>query len=738
MTDTSPAKLRASPFLRGLPEAWLAELAARMRTAHVAPGTPLTVVGERVERLTLVLSGEVGHEVGDAAHPELVIDEGVGVMLGLGVVAAGAPVESATTRAVAPLEIGWWDAQTLDEIEARAAPGLRAQLAVRLSLRGRSKELVRGLRQTRLFQGVSPALLRRLLTRATLARFAAGEPICREGEPGDVLFHLVAGEVRLLQQAGRARAEELGTLYTGSSFGEAALLTGAPRNATVTALRDCEVLLLGRVDVDAVARESRAFREALRAIADERTMGGAPKRAPKVTWLVNRTPFSTESLARLLAASLTRDFGARVLLAPLEPNGEFALESEVEGVARIRLARARGDGVRVALDGAIASHRAEFVIAYCDPAHGGCADDAVEGTYLAEAASSALLLSLDGAAPFPHPFWKKDVAHAHVRTARFAASARNARREAVRLRLDLAPDRLAPSLDEASAAVRAAFARLGRAVAHCEVGVALSGGAAWGYAHLALLRGLLRDRIPIDVIAGVSFGSLTGALFASRGAGGLDALEGHCRELAMVAAAAPVSSRLIGRFATRHLAHATLEELDTAFFPIAVDIESGRERVFRTGPIAPAVRASCSLPGIFGPTLYDGTRYVDGCVTNNVPTGCLIDEGADFLIASNIVPAPRHRAAASTRTKIRRFNEELSPIGRVRDTARALFLLFSVVGNQQAADADVTFSPSLDFLPTDFTKARAIVAHAEAQVEPVLAQIRQRYRALCRGAKGEA
>src|SRR5205085_5687168 len=59
-----------------------------------------------------------------------------------------------------------------------------------------------------------------------------------------------------------------------------------------------------------------------------------------------------------------------------------------------------------------------------------------------------------------------------------------------------------------------ALERLARAIARRRVGVALGGGAAWGLAHIALLRGLERARIPVDLLVGVSAGSLVGAFYA--------------------------------------------------------------------------------------------------------------------------------------------------------------------------------------------------------------------------------
>ncbi len=245
-------------------------------------------------------------------------------------------------------------------------------------------------------------------------------------------------------------------------------------------------------------------------------------------------------------------------------------------------------------------------------------------------------------------------------------------------------------------------------------------------------RSMHRAKIPIDMITGTSVGSIVGALYASAGLSGLDDLVLARREIQLRAAACVVTSRLMTGLLRPRLRHEVLEELPIPFFPVAVDIEAGKERVFRHGSIAEAVRASCSLPGVFGPSEYEGRRYVDGCVMLNVPADAVIEEGADFVVASNIIPAPKARERTPD-TALGRTVRELSLIGRVRDSLRALFLLYNVTGEKQASAADVTFSPDLDpYLPTDFLRANEIVARAEEQLGPVILEIEEKLAAFCR------
>ncbi len=86
-----------------------------------------------------------------------------------------------------------------------------------------------------------------------------------------------------------------------------------------------------------------------------------------------------------------------------------------------------------------------------------------------------------------------------------------------------------------------------------------------------------------------------------------------------------------------------------------------------------------------------------------------------------------------------RVVSELSPVARVRDGVRALFLVFHDSGERQASSADVTFTPDLSaFDATDFLKAGEIIAQAERELPPVLALTAERYRAFLDASRGRS
>jgi CRP-like cAMP-binding protein len=95
------------------------------------------------------------------------------------------------------------------------------------------------LKQVPLFEGMSSRHLRRIPARAK--RYGPGETIVREGDPGNAFYVILDGEVRVDTPKGPSAA-----LQAGDSFGEMALLDGAPRSADITAGSEVTVMVIGR------------------------------------------------------------------------------------------------------------------------------------------------------------------------------------------------------------------------------------------------------------------------------------------------------------------------------------------------------------------------------------------------------------------------------------------------------------------------------------------------------------
>lgn len=85
----------------------------------------------------------------------------------------------------------------------------------------------------------------------------------------------------------------------------------------------------------------------------------------------------------------------------------------------------------------------------------------------------------------------------------------------------------------------------------------------------------------------------------------------------------------------------TFEQLKKPLIVVASDLMSGKPVIFQHGPLAPAVRASSSVPGMVEPLMLDGRLLVDGGITNNLPISVARQFGADVVIAVNCFPPPQ-------------------------------------------------------------------------------------------------
>ena len=174
------------------------------------------------------------------------------------------------------------------------------------------------------------------------------------------------------------------------------------------------------------------------------------------------------------------------------------------------------------------------------------------------------------------------------------------------------------------------------------IGLALGSGAARGWAHIGVLRTLTRVGLQPDLIAGCSIGALVGAAYA---AGELDSLEQWVRgftRLQVMSLLDPTFSGGLFRgdkvfgVAEERVGELTFSELQLPFACVATELETGREHWLQEGPVMGAVRASCSIPGMFVPVQLDGRWLIDGAVVNPVPVSLCRAMGADLVIAVNL------------------------------------------------------------------------------------------------------
>jgi NTE family protein len=174
------------------------------------------------------------------------------------------------------------------------------------------------------------------------------------------------------------------------------------------------------------------------------------------------------------------------------------------------------------------------------------------------------------------------------------------------------------------------------------IGLALGSGAARGWAHVGVIRGLLEAGIVPEVVVGSSSGALVGAMYA---AGRLDVFEAWGRSLdwrqvfgyfdLTFRGGLIKATRLLDELA-ENLPVQEIEALPRPFACVATDLSSGREVWLRRGPLLDAIRASFAVPGLIAPVRIDERWLIDGGVANPVPVSLCRAMGADTVIAVDL------------------------------------------------------------------------------------------------------
>jgi NTE family protein len=229
------------------------------------------------------------------------------------------------------------------------------------------------------------------------------------------------------------------------------------------------------------------------------------------------------------------------------------------------------------------------------------------------------------------------------------------------------------------------------------IGLALSGGAARGIAHVGVLRALEENAIPIDAVAGASAGALIGGAYAAGLS--IEQLEAMARKFRWRHMSRLSFSRLglqsnarMEKFLRASLPVTRFEELRIPFAALATDLHEGTPVVMRdTGDVPFAIRASVCLPAFYVPVRDgNGRLLVDGGLVANLPISYTRDLGADIVIAVD-VGADGARFMDQPRTALGVLTQTFVAVERI-------------VSNQEAADADLIITPKVGHIRWDETR----------------------------------
>jgi NTE family protein len=246
------------------------------------------------------------------------------------------------------------------------------------------------------------------------------------------------------------------------------------------------------------------------------------------------------------------------------------------------------------------------------------------------------------------------------------------------------------------------------------IGIALGGGAAKGFAHIGVIKMLEANGIRPEVVSGTSAGSVVGALYAS----GMDAFEMQQHAVALDEArirdvtlfnGGLIRGQKLQDYVNEMVGRRPFEKMRMPFAVVSTRLETGDRTVFVRGNVGQAVRASCSIPGVFEPVKIGDYRYVDGGVVSPVPVDAARQLGADFVIAVDI----------STKTTGETPKNMLGVVNQ------SITIMGQKLGEQELARADVVIRPRVnDIGPADFEQRNHAILQGEKAALAALPQIR--------------
>ena len=173
------------------------------------------------------------------------------------------------------------------------------------------------------------------------------------------------------------------------------------------------------------------------------------------------------------------------------------------------------------------------------------------------------------------------------------------------------------------------------------IGYALSGGGARGFAHLGALKALEERNLKPDIIAGTSAGALAGVLYADGYTPDeICEMFKHTKFKQFVELTFPTSGIFrptgLNSFLKKNLRAKTFDQLKIPFVAVATDWEKAKTVNFSEGDkLVESVVASCCVPLVFSPINIDGKYYVDGGIFKNLPAST-IRKKCNILFGVNV------------------------------------------------------------------------------------------------------
>ena len=248
-----------------------------------------------------------------------------------------------------------------------------------------------------------------------------------------------------------------------------------------------------------------------------------------------------------------------------------------------------------------------------------------------------------------------------------------------------------------------------------KIAVVLGAGASKGFAHIGVLKVLESHRVPVHMVVGTSVGSFVGSLYAY----GYNPYELQMMALAIqkddvadytIPDNGFIKGEKLENFVNQKVKYTTIDKFKIPFYAVATNIQTGEEMVFGRGNTGRAVRASCSIPGIFNPVMIADKAHVDGGVVSPLAVDVARRYGADVVIAVDISSSLSPSA----------------PTGTIETMMQAIDVMYNKMAAVQMKNADVVIKPRVGNIgSSDFTRRHEAIMEGEKAATEAMPAINQ-------------
>lgn len=247
-----------------------------------------------------------------------------------------------------------------------------------------------------------------------------------------------------------------------------------------------------------------------------------------------------------------------------------------------------------------------------------------------------------------------------------------------------------------------------------KIGLALGAGSARGFAHIGVLKSLDQAGIKADIVVGTSAGSLVGIFYAAGFTPwqmeevALKVRDVDVADFSNASKRGMFAGEALQKMVNEYCRGVKLEQLKVTYAAMATNLKSGDSVMLRMGDGGMAVRASCSIPGVFVPATIDGQELVDGGLTSPLPAKEARSLGADFVIAVDVGSKPQNNTSA----------------GLYEVLLQSFEIMGRALSQSSAAQADIVIRPdTLRYSSTDFGARKDIIQSGYEATQKMLPQI---------------